>query len=858
MVINPPRLFRLGFRPNLVCEVAVKCRKTLLLIALALLWVPGRVDYARGDEGQKTPATLAPLRDRFAHPSSETLETPPPNFQRHIVPLLGRLGCNGRSCHGSFQGQGGFRLSMFGYDFKFDHEALLGGDPARVDRRKVDESLVLKKPSNEDDHDGGKRFALGSWEHRVLRSWIENGAPNDAHPLVKMQRLEVTPAEILFADVERKPVTLRVIAQWSDGSREDVTCLTRYSTNDDGVAQVDSDGVVRSLGKGSTHIIACYDSGVVAVPVLRPVSDRVGSSYPPVPTPTKIDELVVGKLRKLGIVQSETCTDAEFLRRASLDICGTLPTPDEVTAFLADPTEDKRTRKIEEFLARPEYALWWATKLCDFTGLNAPAQLGNTDFASLVGPQWYDWIERRVSENVGYNDLVRGIVMAVSVLPGETYEEYISRQTSYVRKQEPVDFAAQPWMPYFWFRANLSTADDRALGFAYTFLGVRLDCAQCHKHPFDQWSQQDFKDFTQFFDRVSRGIHPDRAADKKAVEERLETAKLDTAAKRRQTFLKWVAEGKPAVWSEIYIADMPAVSPKEDAKKASDFNRPLRLLGGREVVLKEGQDPREPVLEWMFEKDNPYFAKAFVNRVWAHYFGVGIVNPPDDANLGNPPSNRELLDYLASEFVAHGYDMRWLHREITTSRTYQLSWKANETNRDDERLFSRAIVRRLPAEVIGDALKQATAGTAIRRAATPKELRTRYIAQQAPAYERALEYSMLVFGKPIRKTNCDCERDPQPSLLQAVYLRNDADLRTIMHRKDSWLAQLSVAVGQKKESQSPGELIQEAYLRCVSRIPTAAEMRRCETYFADTTDHNEALDDLIWALLNTQEFLTNH
>jgi hypothetical protein len=475
-----------------------------------------------------------------------------------------------------------------------------------------------------------------------------------------------------------------------------------------------------------------------------------------------------------------------------------------------------------------------------------------------VGPQWYDWIERRVSENVGYDELVRGIVMAVSVLPGETYEDYISRQTSYVRKQEPVDFAAQPWMPYFWFRGNLSTADDKALGFAYTFLGVRLDCAQCHKHPFDQWSQQDFKDFTQFFDRVSKGIHPDRAADKKAVEERLETAKLDTAAKRRQTFLKWVAEGKPAVWSEIYIADIPATSPKDGAKKATDPNRPLRLLGGREVVLKPGQDPREPVLEWMLEKDNPYFAKAFVNRVWAHYFGVGIVNPPDDANLGNPPSNRELLDYLASEFVAHDYDMRWLHREITTSRTYQLSWKANETNRDDERLFSRAIVRRLPAEVIGDALKQATAGTAIRRAATPKELRTRYIAQQAPAYERALEYSMLVFGKPIRKTNCDCERDPQPSLLQAVYLRNDADLRTIMHRKDGWLSQLSGIGGQKKESQSPEELIQQAYLRCVSRPPTAAELRRCETYLTRTTDPHEALDDVLWALLNTQEFLTNH
>lgn len=836
----------------------MKCRETIMLIALALLWAPGSLASAQEGEGPKPPATLAPLRDRFTPATSAATEPAAPNFQRHVVPLLGRLGCNGRSCHGSFQGQGGFRLSMFGYDFKFDHDALLGGKPARVARGKVDESLILKKPASEDEHGGGQRFAVGGWEHRVLRGWIASGARNDAHPLVKLERLEVTPAEIVFGDSDRQPVTLRLIARWSDGSSEDVTCIARYSTNDDGVAQVDADGVVRSLGKGSTHIIACYDSGVIAVPVLRPVSDRVGADYPAVPTPTKVDELVVGKLRKLGIVQSETCTDAEFLRRASLDICGTLPSPDEVTAFLTDEASDKRTRKIEELLARPEYAIWWATKLCDFTGLNAPAQLGNTDFASLVGPQWYDWIERRVSENAGYDELVRGIVMAVSVLPGETYEEYIARQTSYVRKQDPVDFAAQPWMPYYWFRANLSTADDKALGFAYTFLGVRLDCAQCHKHPFDQWSQQDFKDFTQFFDRVSKGIHPDRAADKKAVEERLETAKLDTAAKRRQTFLKWVAEGKPAVWSEIYIADMQAASTKEGAKQGADPQRPLRLLGGREVVLKRGQDPREPVLEWMLEKDNPYFARAFVNRVWAHYFGVGIVNPPDDANLGNPPSNRELLDYLASEFVAQGYDMRWLHREIATSRTYQLSWRANATNRDDERLFSRAIVRRLPAEVTGDALKQATAASTARRAATPKELRTRYIAQQAPAYERALEYSMLVFGKPIRKTNCDCERDPQPSLLQAVYLRNDADLRTILTRKDGWLAQLAAFQVQKKEVPAAAELIHDAYLRCLSRPPTAVELRRCETYFTETTDPQEALHDLVWALLNTQEFLTNH
>jgi hypothetical protein len=801
-------------------------------------------------------AVLPPLRDRFASPDKELaaearLPDEAPNLQRHVIPLMGRLGCNGRSCHGSFQGQGGFRLSMFGYDFAADHKALFEGEPPRVDLKNPAASPILTKPVSDDEHGGGKRYEVGGWEYRVFRKWIAAGAKNDSFRATpkhtaRLERLEVTPAEILFGEDRLEPVTLRVVAHWTDGTREDVTCITRYSTNDDGVATIDGDGVVRSTGKGSTYVIVCYDSGVISVPVMRPVSDRVGPKYPTVAARTKIDELVVGKLRKLGIVPSEVSTDEEFLRRASLDICGTLPTPEEILKFVDDKSADKRKQKIDELLARPEYALWWATKLCDITGLNAPAQLGSTNFGPLVGAQWYDWIERRVRDNRGYHEIVRGMVTAVSVRPGESYEDYLTRQTSYLRKQDPVDFTEQPSMPHYWFRGNLGTSEEKALGFAYTFLGVRLDCAQCHKHPFDQWSQQDFKDFTVFFDRVSKGIHPDRAADQKKLEEKLEVVKLDTAAKRRQTYWKWCSEGKIAIWPEVYIAPPEAPKGKQSAKPET-----LRLLGGREITLKPGQDPREPILEWMLEKDNPYFARAFVNRVWAHYFGVGIVNPPDDANLGNPPSNRELLDYLAREFVAHEYDMRWLHREITESDAYQRSWRTNQTNRNDERLFSHAVPRRLPAEVIGDALKRATAEAASRDLADAKTLRTRFIAQQAPAYERALEYSMLVFGKPIRKTNCDCERDPQPSLLQSVYLRNDADLKTMISRRDGWLAKVPA-------DARPETLIDEAFLRTVSRRPTAAERERCLKYVAETKDRAEALGDVVWALLNTREFVTNH
>ncbi|MGC3967387.1 MAG: DUF1549 domain-containing protein [Pirellulales bacterium] len=307
---------------------------------------------------------LRPLDLRFAPPAPQSLSADAalpeeePNFQRHVVPLFGRLGCNGRSCHGSFQGQGGFRFSMFGYDFQTDHDALLKPvskeQGPRVDAKSAPQSLLLQKPTSDDDHGGGKRFEVGGWEYRVLRRWIEAGAKNDAHPRIALEKLEVSPAEIVFARQGSLPaVTLRVVAHWSDGTAEDVTKLTRFSSNDDGTAAVDSDGVVRSAGPGSTYVVACYDSGVVSVPVLRPVSDRVGPAYPHVPAPTKIDELVVAKLRKLGIVPSELATDAEFLRRVSLDICGTLPAPAEAAAFLEDESPDKRRRKIDELLARP-------------------------------------------------------------------------------------------------------------------------------------------------------------------------------------------------------------------------------------------------------------------------------------------------------------------------------------------------------------------------------------------------------------------------------------------------------------------------------------------------------------------------
>lgn len=809
-----------------------------LLIGIFCLLALGAL-RASADE-----AIRPPLHERFATADAAKFDEVP-DFQRHIVPLFGRLGCNGRACHGSFQGQGGFRLSMFGYDFAADLAALKSSDPPRVDLKKPSASLLLKKPASDDDHGGGKRFESGGWEERVLRRWVEAGAKPPAGQ-ARLTKLDVTPHELSFA-AEHTTAQLRVVAHWDDGTVEDVTDVTRYSSNDDATATIDLNGTVKSTGPGSTYVIACYDSAVTSVPVVRPVSDRVGPKYPKVPTPTRIDELVVAKLRKLGIVQADLCTDAEFLRRAWLDVCGTLPSPAEIDSFLADRSPDKRAKKIDELLARPEYAVWWTTLLCDLTGLNSGAELGNTDYAKDAGDQWFAWLHRRVRENAGYDEIARGIILAVSRKPNQSYDDYVAEQVSYLRKKDPADFTAQPYMPYYWFRNNLRTAEEKALSFAHVFLGVRLDCAQCHKHPFDQWSQQDFQHFTLLFDRVTTGVHPDAADDRKRLEERLEVAKLKTAAERRQTFRRWAGEGKPAPFYEVYLAPPRLWKDKEKLPTA------VRILGGPEVPLAKVDDPRASLMDWLLQKDNPYFAPSFVNRVWEHYFGVGIVSPVDDFNLGNPPSNRELMQWLADDFIAHGYDVKRLHRTILNSRTYQLSWRPNETNRADERLFSRAMIRRLPAEVVVDAVRQVTAPPPPKKVpeVANSVAATRYIAQQPPAYEARMDYSMLVFGKPIRKTNCDCERQTEPSLLQSVYLRNDADMQAALSRADGWLKKLP-------SDAEPAELIREAYLRVVSRPPTDAERERCLKHFAQVTDRHEALTEIVWALLNTQEFVTNH
>ncbi|HWA98958.1 MAG TPA: DUF1549 domain-containing protein, partial [Pirellulales bacterium] len=430
----------------------------LAMGSAASVWA---LDASTGNS--KASNVLPPANQRFA--SDRTSEVP--HLQRHVLPLMGRLGCNGRACHGSFQGQGGFRLSLFGYDFKMDHQALAEGDEPRVNVKKPRESLILTKPTGtEDDHGGGHRLDLDSWQYRLIARWIEAGAPavneeEDPH----FVRLEISPLEVVYKQTGQT-TQLHAICHWSDGTAEDVTPLCRFQTNDEAVAKVDAAGKITIVGPGDTHIVAFYDNGVVPVSVMLPVTDKTGPQYPSVSTPTQIDVLVVDKLRKLGIVPSGVCNDAEFLRRVSLDVTGSLPTAEEVEKFLADKSPEKRAHKVEELLERPAYAAWWATKFCDIWG-DSENQLRNiTPQQTLPADQWYRWVEKRIADNMHYDDLVERIVMAKGRESKDvSYKDYCTEMRSYFCSKPTGDFTERETMPWYWMRRNMKKDNEKALSF---------------------------------------------------------------------------------------------------------------------------------------------------------------------------------------------------------------------------------------------------------------------------------------------------------------------------------------------------------------------------------------------------------
>lgn len=891
---------------------------------------------------------LLSVADRFAESSSE--ETP--DFQKHVMPLLGKLGCNGRACHGSFQGRGGFRLSLFGYDFKADHTELTD----RVDVEDAAASYLLEKPLMEVPHEGGQRLKPGSWQHNLLVNWIKEEARGVQDAPARLSELKITPSEVVFnSDSDR--IELKATAIWSDGSSEDVTALCRFQSNDDQIADITSEGTLTPGASGDTHVVVFYDNAVVPVPVIRPVSDQFGKRYPEIAADTQVDKLIVKKLSKLGIVPSELCTDEEFLRRASLDVTGALPTPEEILAFVKDTRSDKRAKKIDELLERPGYVGWWTTRLCDFTG-NSDDQLNNvTPVRTAASQQWYDWIYKRVEQNVPYDDLVEGMVMAKSREPGESYEEYCENMSRLYHKDSDTSFADRSMMPHYWSRANFRSKEDRVIGFAYTFLGVRIQCAQCHKHPFDQWTQDDFNGFQGFFSGVEGRSQNAAPENRKAYQQLLASLDTDKSLKGNQLrneLGKRLRNGAIVPFGEVYaspparmVTEMRKGKKRKVRKGNSRTSTTGTLLGEEPMDLTPYDDVREPLMAWLRSPENRLFARAFVNRVWANYFHAGIVNPPDDMNLANPPRNSELLDYLSTEFIAHDFDMKWLHREILNSDTYQRSWVPNDTNRLDERNFSRAVPRRIPAEIAWDMVTQAVSNDETYQSFVTS-LDDRAISIPGSGARRVSnhpgQYALTIFGRSLRESNCDCDRSEEPSLLQTIFLRNDSQLLNMLSSRNGWLSEVAkendlefeASAGSSKadaarqarlkqtqaayrkqlkqkqeqlralrkkdgaaaekaatrlekqiaglrqryqkltgqgletkdQSDEPGNqqvetsvvvnMIEDAYLRTLSRHPSESELKTAQEFVASAKTPMEGLESVMWALLNTKEFIVNH
>ncbi|TWT72976.1 DUF1549 and DUF1553 domain-containing protein [Allorhodopirellula solitaria] len=911
---------------------------------------PGRTATA-GELGREVQS----LPQRFADPEA----TGAPDFQKHVMPLLGRLGCNGRACHGSFQGQGGFPLSLFGYDFRADHAALLAEDAGRVDTDDVDESLILVKPTDADMHEGGERFEVGSWQYHALRRWIATGAKSAGDRLHVLERLEISPSEILF-DASEQDQQLEVVAHWDDGSREDVTALCRFSTNDDAVAAVDENGRVRSGLAGDTHVVVAYDRAVVPVSVIRPVQTD-STVMAPRPSDHPIDRLIADKHSKLGITPSPICTDAEFIRRASLDITGTLPAAEEVRQFLGNDHPAKREQLIDDLLDAPGYAAWWAIRFSDWTG-NSDEQLNNVlPVRGAATRLWYEWLRVRLDDNIPYDEIVAGIVTANSRQEDESYLEYCESMTAACEPGKEDLYAARDGMSLFWARRNLQQPEERAIGFAYAFLGIRIECAQCHKHPFDQWSKDDFDQFAKLFGNLN--ARPNTVA-RDAVETRQELLDELTDGKKinngelRKLIYRRAADGEVVPFPELVYKEpkTPNRRGKGGRKNAANKNRqrqpapvPQGYVLGESAPLRIDEDPRPELMRWLRSADNPYFSRAIANRVWANYFGVGLVNPTDDMNLANPASNQPLLDYLAAGLREHDFDLHWLHREITTSDAYQRSTLTNASNIHDRMHFSRHVPRRLPAEVIRDAVLLATQSTQ-QTSRMRSELTDMAIAADVPQRRNQPDFTLQVFGQSQRESNCDCDRSDSPSLLQSIYLRNDMQMYQQLASKDGWVAQACASLGEPGPDQrgrpaqdqitqkaeqirlqtiarfqrfqslnavrqsrqreklvqsyrtvrrrfadygfvtpsfakllanpnawqltragragAPGsasdggeslqKIIDNAYLRTLSRHPDAEEVAITTQYINDSETVADGLSSVVWALVNTKEFIITH
>jgi hypothetical protein len=818
------------------------------------------------------------------------------DFERHLMGLFGRLGCNSGACHGSFQGKNGFRLSLFGYDPTKDYYALTReGLGRRVNPVEPDRSLLLLKTTGQTEHGGGRRFARDSWQYRLFRQWIAAGAPWRSGS-GDVDALLVDPVDHALIQPQAT-ATVRVRARFTDGSEEDVTPFCDFRVQDDAVAEVSPLGEIRALRPGDTALVASYRGNVRAIRLLVPISSAPDFRYPPVPEAGFIDREVFAKLKQLGVVPSGLSSDSEFLRRVTIDTIGCLPSPEEVRAFLADQSPGKRAKKIDELLAHRLHAALWATKFSDITGNNTDLLSGKGGPVSgnKFSQMWYDWFRKRLAENVPYDEIVRGVLCATS-RDGQTPENWV-REVKRIEQAAQAGFqtpyAERASLDLYWRLGRAPTLESWGERTAVAFLGIRLECAQCHKHPFDRWTQVDYRAYANIFGRVAVGLSP---AAKSAVE-----AGYSASTPKGQT-----AKAPPI--AEVFIADKyrglphpdadasrPALKTKGLAAQRAPSPLPAKCLGGPPIPVERGRDARLALFEWLRSPDNPYFARSFANRVWGHYFGVGLVDPVDNFSLANPPTNETLLDALAKDFVGHSYDIRHLERTILNSRVYQLSSDVNETNELDRNNYSHSYLRLLMAEVAVDVLNCALGVTETFKGDAPPGSRAIEVGASR-LQTSGLAYAFRVFGRSQRTSACDCDRSTEPALPQTLYLM--ADPAILQKLRDS----ASSSQKPKGDKNGPGasvppagrlgqllgsamtdeQVLEELFLATHTRLPTEAEKKRFEVYrdivrkqpaeanqgwgtrnkgssAQPVREARKALFiDALWALINTREFILNH
>ena len=719
-------------------------------------------------------AAQANMTDRASSASTVT-----PYFLKDIAPILDKQGCSAGMCHGKFGGQGGLNLSLLTLNPESDYEPIVHHNRGRrINLLEPDRSLFFLKPTGQVTHEGGLRFEPNSDTALTILRWIEAGAPfSDDEP--RLRKLEIEPSTVVLSEVG-ETAQLKVLAYFSDGSVEDVTEKAVYESKDTPVAEVAATGEVTSVRWGGTAIIARFlgvvDASFVTIPRASE-ADKVSEDAPQFIPNNFIDAFILAKLEKLNIRPSVLTTDDVFIRRVYLDTIGRLPTSDEVKTFLTDTRPEKRSKLIDMLLETPEWVDLRTLKLADMLRIH-PRRLGNGTFGERGATLFHEWVREAVAQNRPYDEVVRELLTA----RGSTYQH---GPTNYYRiEQQPAG---------------------RAETTAQVFLGIRLSCARCHKHPFDQWTTDDYWNFAAFTGKVG------------------------------------VRGGELYNEQVVYYDPTGRVINQSVQGNRGEIAQPT-FLGGESLSTNYQGDVLQVLANWMTSSTNPYFAKATVNRLWSQYFGRGIVDPVDDMRATTPPSVEGLLEALADDFVQSGFDTRHIIRRILNSRTYQLSAVPNETNQLDDRFFSRFYPRPMVAQVLLDVLNDVT-GTEEKYGRYP--LGTRAVELPLPVSSRFLS----LYGRSDREFLGDLDPKLEPTLTQALHMINSGYVNKKLRSSSGVLSRLM------KEELDNRELITELYLGTFSRFPTDTEVETAEAYIAESPKYRTGCEDLLWALISSRSFL---